>query len=59
MNEEPVKNVYCIDSDDMVIPYKCTNCNKCWLFVRGNKTGSCPWGGPFKGYYTDKEEDML
>lgn len=47
-----VKNVYCTDPEDRVIPWKCKNCRKCWLFVaskRGKKNGSCPFGGPHQG----------
>ena len=50
-----VRNVYCTDPEDRVIPYSCKCCVKCWLFVAGRKQGSCPFGGPFGGF--EKQEE--
>lgn len=48
-----VRNVYCTDPEDRVVPWSCACCNRCWLFVasnQGRKNGTCPHGGPFHGY---------
>ena len=45
-----VKNVYCTEPDDSVIPWSCPCCTRCWLFVEGGKKGRCPWNGPFTGH---------
>jgi hypothetical protein len=47
---EPVRNHVCDDRRDLVVPYSCACCTKCWLFVAGNKVGRCPYNGPFNGY---------
>ena len=61
MNPKPIRNKYCIDKEDLVIPFKCECCRQCYLFVQSknikledgnivNKNGTCPYGGPFNGY---------
>jgi hypothetical protein len=44
-----VRNVYCTDPDDRVVPWNCPACRQCWLYVasrKGLKNGTCPFGGP-------------
>jgi len=51
--DKPVKNVYCIDKEDLVVRVKCGVCKQCWMFVqsyKNSKNGGCVYGGPFKGY---------
>jgi hypothetical protein len=48
-----VRNVYCIDPEDRVIPWSCPCCEKCWLFVasrKNRKNGACVFGGPHEGF---------
>ena len=48
-----VRNGYCTDPEDRVIPYSCKVCRQCWLFVASKdnrKNGICAFGGPFAGY---------
>lgn len=52
------RNVYCTDPEDRVIEGSCACCRKCWIFVAsrdGRKNGTCPFGGPHKGYYGEEE----
>lgn len=51
-----VKNVYCTELEDRVVPWACACCQRCWLFVasrKGLKNGRCPFGGPFGGFAVD------
>lgn len=45
-----VRNTYCTDPKDRVVPWSCPCCSKCWLFVAGPRKGACAFGGPFQGY---------
>lgn len=45
-----VRNVYCTDPEDRVIEWSCPRCVKCWKFISGKRSGTCPFGGPFNGY---------
>lgn len=55
-DDKPIRNVYCDGKDELVVPFRCSVCRKCWLFVSGRKKGNCPFGGPYKGFYeADKE----
>jgi hypothetical protein len=42
--------VYSGNKDDLVIPYCCPVCTKCWLHIRGTMQGKCAHGGPYGGY---------
>lgn len=57
-----VKNVYCVDPEDRVIPWACSCCQRCWLFVAskdGKKNNTCPYGGPFGGYEREDPAQRL
>ncbi len=48
-----IRNVYCVDPEDRVIPWSCPCCAKCYLFVasrKGRKNNTCVYGGPFEGF---------
>ena len=36
--------------DEIVIPWTCPCCTKCWMIVEGKRKGRCVYGGPYKGY---------
>lgn len=42
--------VYSGSKDDLLIPYSCPVCTKCWLHIRGTLKGKCAFGGPYPGY---------
>ena len=48
--KKPIKNIYCVDNGELVIPWKCGCCIKCWLFTNGIRKNQCPCGGPFSGF---------
>jgi hypothetical protein len=53
-----IRNVFCTDEEDRVIPWSCSCCVRCWMFVAsldGAKNGKCPFGGPFGGYEKDQD----
>jgi hypothetical protein len=57
-----VRNVYCTEPEDRVIPWTCACCKSCWLFVasrEGRKNGTCPFGGPFGGYIKAEPSEGL
>lgn len=35
---------------ELVEPYKCAVCKKCWRYLSGKSTGRCVHGGPYLGY---------
>jgi hypothetical protein len=49
--EMPVYHpVYSGSQQDLLIPYSCPVCTKCWLHIRGTLKGKCAFGGPYPGY---------
>lgn len=49
ISSKPIRNDHC-GHDELVIPFSCKICNKCWVFVTGGRKGHCPYGGPFTGW---------
>lgn len=39
---------------NVLVRGKCSVCSKCWIYL-GN--GACIYGGPYKGYVKEKEDD--
>lgn len=63
---KPIRNVYCSDKEDTVVPHSCECCTKCWVFVTSKdnmKNGKCPYNGPFRGFYdelhSEEKEQVL
>lgn len=54
-----IRNVYCTHPDDAVVEWKCVACQRCWLFVAGRKTGTCPYNGPFSGFEVTFAPDTI